>query len=300
MTDPSDQPWTRRFRGHRVLQVVGACNVTPLMRRVTLGGPEVVGIPDGSIIKLIIPPAGVRDDCWPLRGPRGEAIWPPEERRPAIRTYTVQHLDRARGELDVDFVRHGRHGVASSWAERAQPGDPIGIGGPFPLGIGAADWYLFAGDHTALPAITRALEELPADARGHAFIEVPDRAEEQGLAAPPGVEVTWLHLDGTVPGASRALIDAARSVAWPKSGAPFVWVGAESRTARAIKAYVRDERGLDRRRFLIIGYWKSGMSEGEYADAHDHDRGEDYHAVADERNGHDHAHEAAEHGQPDR
>ena len=36
----------------------------------------------------------------------------------------------------------------------------------------AADWHLLAGDETALPAISSALEALPANAIGKVFIEV--------------------------------------------------------------------------------------------------------------------------------
>ncbi len=46
-----------------------------------------------------------------------------------------------------------------------------------------ADWYLFAGDHTALPAISAMLEQLPATAKGLAFIEVPDAGKSQRLEA---------------------------------------------------------------------------------------------------------------------
>ena len=45
----------------------------------------------------------------------------------------------------------------------------------------AADWHLFAGDESALPAISVALEALPADAIGKAFIEVAGPEDEVPL-----------------------------------------------------------------------------------------------------------------------
>jgi hypothetical protein len=45
---------------------------------------------------------------------------------------------------------------------------------------------------------------------------------------------------------------------------------------RAIRSYVRDERGLNRRQFLAIGYWRYGMDETGFHDAHNNDRDEDY------------------------
>ncbi|WP_395675644.1 SIP domain-containing protein [Inquilinus sp.] len=51
-----------------------------------------------------------------------------------------------------------------------------------------------------LPGIAWILERLPPDAAGHAFIEIADAGEEQPLARPAGLSLTWLHLDGTPPG----------------------------------------------------------------------------------------------------
>ena len=49
------------------------------------------------------------------------------------------------------------------------------------------------------------------------------------------------------------------------------------------------DRSADRRRLLVIGYWKLGMTDTEYGSAHDHDRDADHHAVAREEAGARHA-----------
>lgn len=291
-----EKPWTTRFRQIRVVEFVRARNVTPKMRRVTLGGAEMADMPLGPVLKLLIPPPGSNRVEWPAA--TKPLVWPDKALLPAVRTYTVRSQDQAKGELDVDFVLHGE-GPAARWAATARPGDPIGISVPGGREIAKARWVCIAGDHTAVPAITKMLETLPREVEGHALIEVPGPAEEQTVDAPPGIAVTWLH----TPPSRSSLADVVRSLPWPDHGDVGIWVGAESETARSIRAYVRDERRVDRRRFLIIGYWKRGMSETVYGERFDHDRDADYFAVAREEHvakhgkahDHDHAHEEPDH-----
>ena len=182
----------------------------------------------------------------------------------------------------MDFVLHEHGGPASNWAKRARIGSEIGVGGPGGRTVEAADFYVLAADHSALPAVSRILESLPRSAKGCAFLEVPDPGEQQSIDAPPGVTINWLYHGATPAGETTLLQDAIRRMPCP-SGDPFVWVGAETGTTRAIRAYIKSERAMDRRRFLAIGYWKRGLSETDYHDQHDHDRGPDYHDVVREQ-----------------
>ncbi len=274
-----------RMPGLRVLTVLRTAQVTPRMRRITLGGDEIAGFGTGPNIKVLIPPPGDPDPQWPTVGPDGRKVWPPEDRRPAIRTYTARRYDEAAGELDVDFVLHGDHGVASRWAAQARPGDVLGIAGPGGRVHADADWYAVAGDHTALPAIGKIVEELPEHARGHVLVEIPDAGEIQDLKPPPGVELRWIMRDGAEAGTTTLLADAVRELPWPTDlpgDRIFAWVAGESSAVRAIRTHVRDERGLNRRRYLAIGYWKHGMNETSYHDEHDNDRDEDYYKAGQE------------------
>lgn len=260
------------------------------MLRVTLGFDAGTRI-QGPNIKLQIPPAGVASPQWPGMDPAGRTAWPAHHPQPVSRTYTIRRLDEAAGELDIDFVLHGDEGPASSWAARAQIGDELGIAASGGVGASTADWYLLVGDHTAVPAIAALLESLPETARGHAIIEVPDEGEQQIIASHSQIQVQWLHSHDVAPGTTGALERAVQAIEWPDAQAiPFVWVGAESSAARAIRKYLREERGLDRRRMLVIGYWKQGFSETEYKERHDNDRDKDYYALAREayfrRHGH--------------
>jgi NADPH-dependent ferric siderophore reductase len=107
----------------------------------------------------------------------------------------------------VDFVLHG-DGPASSWAAQAEVGQKIVIGGPRGSMIipDAFDWYLLAGDETALPAIGRRLEELPAAARAVAVIEVASKEEEQLLRTNAQAEIIWVHRNGAEAGNNDLLL----------------------------------------------------------------------------------------------
>ena len=69
------------------------------------------------------------------------------------------------------------------------------------------DRYLLAGDITALPAIARWLEMMPAAAAGWVFVEITDPSQEIELTVPEGVEVRWLHR-GDVPAGHSDLLRA--------------------------------------------------------------------------------------------
>ncbi|SHE94108.1 siderophore-interacting protein [Streptoalloteichus hindustanus] len=277
-------PNTVRERGARRLgkpmRVVRTTEVTPLMRRITVTpvGEDTLPGADhehlGPNMKVFIPRPGQAEPVMPHRED-GRLVWPPEDVRATVRTYTTRRYDREASEMDIDFVLHGDAGVASSWAANAKPGDILGVGAPGGLTVREADWYLLTGDQTALPAISVILEKLPATARGYAFVEIPDAREEQELVRPAGVELVWLHRDGAPAGTGTLLADAARSVEMPTDESVFAWAGAESAAVLDLRRHWQHERGLDRRRKLAIGYWKRGISETEYSHRHDHDRADE-------------------------
>lgn len=285
----------RRYRGIRVLRVLRTLRLTPRMQRLVLGGPELEGIGAGPNLKLLLPPARTRPPCWPLEGADGRPVWPADPDRPIVRTYSLRALDRARGELWVDFVLHGAGGIASTFAQEAQPEDLVGIGGPGGRGLPPADFHLFAGDQSALPSIAAHLEHLPADARGVAVIELPGPEEEQDLPRPRGVSLTYLHRNGAAAGTTRQLQEAVFSLNWPAEARTAAWIAAESDAAREIRAHLKGVRGMKPRDLVAVGYWRRGMSETAYGAAYDHDRDADYHRAAREEEGphaHDHGDEA--------
>lgn len=229
----------------RTLHVIAARPLTPNMRRITLGGGEIESFPvnqESAYIKLIFPAAG------------GD--------RPLVRTYTVRH-QRA-DQFDVDFVMHGDAGPAAQWAARVRPGESILVGGPGPRKLvdNSADWFLLAGDMTALPALAVNLEQLPAGAKGYAVIEVIDEGDIQPLRHPAGVVLHWLI--NPHPGDDhRLLLDRVRELDW-LSGRPSIWAACEFDAMRALRRYFKEERGVGRDELYVSSYWKRGSSEDQH------------------------------------
>ena len=195
----------------------------------------------------------------------------PVEQRPVVRTYTVRSVDIERRELAIDFVVHGDHGVAGPWASAATPGQPAYLMGPSGAYAPdpAADWHLLAGDEAALPAISAALEALPANAIGKVFIEVAGPDDEIPLSAPPGVDVTLdLPRRAGRPGSEdRAgdhapLIAAVKEAEWLPGQVQVFIHGEAQAVMHNLRPYIRKERGVDAKwASSISGYWRRGRTE---------------------------------------
>ncbi|WP_454162952.1 siderophore-interacting protein [Gordonia iterans] len=267
-------------------------DVTPHMRRVTFAGDPVAAyIATGQFpnIKLLFP----RDDGGygvpELDDPDcGEdtLIRTRPELHERVRTYTVRRFDADSSTLSIDFVMHGDEGLASGWAARARPGTTLGIAGGGGRSISLAGDYVIAGDETALPAIGNILENLPAEARGTAYVEICDDSARQELTRPEGIELRWLAREGAPAGTGTLLSDAV--AAHPLTEATFAWAAAESAQVLAIRKDLR-KRGLARRSMLVIGYWRRGLTENGYAKKANHDR--DLREYDDHEHDHDHEHE---------
>jgi NADPH-dependent ferric siderophore reductase len=249
------------FRRMTVLRNVA---LTRSMRRITLTGHELARYDSFDLhVKLLLPGPSRAAPLWPTLGPDGLMRWPNGDDRLAVRIYTIRRIDVARGELDIDMVVHdGAAGPGSDFAASARPGDVVGMIGPGGRNVGQADWHLLAGDETALPAISRILEQLPASARGLALIETGDPAERPPVRPHPGFEIRWLPRGSGAAGPLSPLGDEIRRVELPTDGSVFCWAGAEFAAFKAIRAHWRDTAGLDRRRQLAVAYWRHGSSQG--------------------------------------
>lgn len=246
----------------REMCVVAARNITPHMRRVTLKGQNLERFTHGGLhVRLLFPPDGVAKPQWPVTGEDGRPVWPEGEMKLTTRVYTIRNIDAGKGEVDIDFVIHeGDETPGSSFALNAGEGDLVGMTGPGGSSLGEADWYLFAGDETAIPAISRILEKLPSHVKAVVRIEVDSAAEEQNLHSDADLDFVWLHRNGQEAGTTTLLEDAVRAVEFPDDGTRlYAWAGCEFTAFRAIRTYLRKERKIDRKDHLVVAYWRRGF-----------------------------------------
>ncbi len=248
----------------RLLQVKNVDRITPKMLRIALGGDDLSGFISAAHddhVKLFFPLPGQGKPVLPTSSPNGP-VYPADAPRPAARDYTPRRYDAAAKTLAIDFVLHG-DGPATSWAAQARPRDFLGVGGPRGSFIVSDDfdWYLLAGGETALPAIGRRLEELPAGTRALVVVEVADAGEEQRFETRARVDALWLHRASAATAGKSAvtplLQQAIAGLSFPP-GDGYAWVAAEAATAKAVRRHLVEERGLRKDRVKAAAYWKHG------------------------------------------
>jgi NADPH-dependent ferric siderophore reductase len=168
------------------------------------------------------------------------------------RDYTPRHFDREARELTIEFALHGP-GAASEWASRAAMGDPAVIAGPrgsmiIPLDY---DWHLLAGDHAALPAIARRLEELAPEVRAIVLV-AGDAGSRRELGSAARLDVTWLD-------SADELVAAVQQLELP-AGEGFVWCAGEAASMKSVRAILAEEKGVPKEAMRVSAYWKQGAS----------------------------------------
>jgi NADPH-dependent ferric siderophore reductase len=249
----------RHLLKFRLLQVRRVHPVTPHLVRITLAGDDLQDFESASFddhIKVFFPSPGADKPSMPTAGPDGP-VFSETGPRPLARDFTPRRYDRTAGELDIEFALH-EAGPAAAWAMQARVGQYLGIGGPRSSLVipKSFDWHLLIGDETALPAIARRLEELPAGTRVAAFLEVADPSARIEFDTKADLYAEWRYRsDADVPGS--ALLLALRGMYLPE-GEGYVWAAGESTIMRAARQYLCTERGIDKSRIRAASYWKRG------------------------------------------
>ena len=295
------------------VEVVTVERLSPTFVRVELGGPALAdfGV-DGprydQRIKLVLPDPATgtlastegADESW-------FSTWleQPAAERGHLRTYTIRDV-RGSGEqttLVVDMVLHLEGdlvGPGSRWASTAAPGDRIAVIAPrrgFPYGgiefaPAPGSDLLLVGDETAVPAVCTVLEQLPPDARGTAFLEVPVAADVQDVRRPAGVDVVWLAREGDelglglhdavvahlgTPGATVEVAadevdpDLWETPSYSSSGedvggdaagavGTYAWIAGESSVVTGLRRHLVKELGFERSQVAFMGYWRRGVA----------------------------------------
>ncbi len=258
--DPARHAITRERRDirRRTLTVTAVEQVTPGMRRVHLTSPDLRDFISPSAddhMKLIFPaPAGAMPGG---AMPGGETV---------MRDYTPRRFDAAAGTLALDFALHGGGassasdiGPATAWALRARPGDTLDVAGPRGslLVPDDFDWVLLIGDETALPAIGRRVEALRPGVPVTTIVVVNGAAERQVFATAADWRPVWVEREGRAGDDAAPLLGALADHA-PPAGEGYVWIAAEARVARALRAHVSAAWHHPEEWLRSSGYWVRG------------------------------------------
>ncbi|WP_051440554.1 siderophore-interacting protein [Ensifer aridi] len=175
--------------------------------------------------------------------------------RPIWRAYTIRSVERASNTIAIDFLMHDAEGPGCCWARRAKRGDVIGAAGPSGGGLVEAQWYLLAGDETALPAISRILESLDETTAATVIIEVATSADVIPFTSPAAVEVKWLYRNASGGDCRGDLVQAIATANIPDASRKrFAWVACEAKAAKKVREILRD-RGLAKDEQSVAAYW---------------------------------------------
>lgn len=232
------------------LTVVAADRVTPSMQRILLTADDLAELvhEPGQDVMVAVPDG-------------------PEQH--FRRRYTIRRLDPAGPSLELQVVVHGEgDGPGARWAAGARPGDrveAIGPRGKITLAPDA-DWHLFCGDESALPATFAMVEALGAGSTALVALEVPDADDEQPLAAPAGssVDLRWLHRGDRQPGDPAALVEAVTALELPP-GTGHAYLAGELRTVAALRQALT-ARGLAAEQLSPKPYWRRGVANAAHGE----------------------------------
>ena len=237
----------------RKLKVTNSQELGKSMRRITLQGDDLVDFPENQESGYV-----------KLRFPKNLDHEPTNTKKNHdLRSYTIRAFDLEKRELVLDFLLHGDSGPASKWASSVQIGESIEIAGPGPaiLASADADWYLFVGDMTALPAIAVNLEKLSSDSKGIALLEINSLEDKQDLKRPDGLEVRWIINSDPLNGCED-LIKSLGCVEI-KGVKPYAWVAGEFELLRFARKLLKHDKVLPKESLYLSCYWKIGADDPE-------------------------------------
>ena len=227
----------------RHLQLLSREQISPGFLRLTLVGElrDFASAGFDDHFKLILPQSGLDKPLLPELVDGKPMVDGP---RPTMRDYTP--LRWTTNTLTVDFALHD-HGPATEWARTAAMGSCVGAAGPRGSLVIRKDfdWYCMLADASGLPAVERALAELPASAQVTVRLAVPE-ADRRALPSQAQVDLQWVD----------ALTDAAEALALPE-GSGFVWAAGEHSDMAALRKIVL-AKGASPKRMRIAAYWKHG------------------------------------------
>ncbi|KXU85796.1 FAD-binding protein [Caballeronia megalochromosomata] len=218
----------------REVEVVSVSDVSANFRRVTFAGEALAGFVSQSF-----------DDHVKL-------IFSAEDGAQVMRDYTPSSFDPEKRELSIEFSLHG-DGFASNWAARASVGQRVTVAGPRGSFIVPTDydWHLLVGDDTALPAIARRLEELPAETVATVVVQTASEDRRQ-FRSRSTFGVVWVDH-------AQDLLREIEALQLP-SGEGYVWCAAEAKVAARVRELLVVDKGHGKHSIRASAYWKAGAS----------------------------------------
>jgi NADPH-dependent ferric siderophore reductase len=148
----------------------------------------------------------------------------------------------------------------------ARSGDKIeGIGPRGKITTSAtADWHLFIGDESALPATFAMTEALPPDRPATLILQIPEESDEQDLDAVASTRISWLHRLGAPPGDPSALVAETAEIELPP-GRGHAYLFGEATVVSRLRE-VLAERGLGQDQMSPKAYWGRGRANASHGE----------------------------------
>jgi len=229
------------------LEVTATTALTPTMRRIRCTAPGLAGLSylPGQDFMLAVPAGGAS----------------------FRRRYTIRAFDAAGPFVDIDVVLHG-DGPGAAWAASVQPGERIEAIGPRGKVTvdGTADWHLFVGDDSAVPASLAMAESLPDPDRAIVVLEVDGAEDEHEARARNGgkIPVMWLHRSGGDPASAARLVSSLSTLSLP-AGRGHAYLAGEMGVVGALRAALV-ARGLQAEQISSKPYWRAGRANAAHGE----------------------------------
>ncbi len=247
----------RRVRNElrfRQISVVSKTRVANCFWRIAFTGSDLAGFNSPGFddhIKLFFPDEMTSELALPKMTDEG-VVWP-NNVRPAARDYTPLEFD-GKETLTLDFYIH-KDGVASSWADRAQPGDRLVIGGPRGSQIIPEDYafQLYICDESGLPALRRRLPAIQAEAL-HVLVYADEASGRDYLGDTCPLNIHWPDSGRMDVATSGEIIARLDSLSLPEEDY-FIWLTGEGETVKMLADYFTQRRGCDARFVHAKAYW---------------------------------------------
>ena len=114
-------------------------------------------------------------------------------------------------------------------------------------------WHLLVGDDSALPAISRRLEELPAGTRAIVIAQAADASGRRDLASAAALEVTWVD-------SGETMLQALRDLKLP-GGEGYAWCAGEAAVMAQLRNVLLADKQPPKEAMKVAVYWKPGASD---------------------------------------